>query len=237
MASTAVESDRAEADTAAGGRGTLEEARPGAARRADPVIPIATITVVPQRRGDGEVVWPLDLEVATIGRRLDNRFVLDDPHVSRVHARITRTCGVHVIEDLASTAGTAVNGERLRRPRALRSGDRISFGPVRAVFRDPYSLSLRDEDTATYAIADLVEADLELSERQRDILERMCDGQTSAEIAEGVGVSVRTVKDHLSRLYERLGAPNRAAAIARAYARGLVEAPSRSSDRGAGTTS
>lgn len=54
----------------------------------------------------------------TIGRRLDNDLVLEDPHVSRRHAEIRLEQNRYVVADLQSTVGTLVNG---RQPSAIRS--------------------------------------------------------------------------------------------------------------------
>ncbi len=72
---------------------------------------------------------------ATVGRTSDNDIVLDDSSVSSRHARITRgEDGAVVLEDLGSTNGTMVNGDRVVDPVRLRRGDRISFGEVECGF-------------------------------------------------------------------------------------------------------
>lgn len=60
------------------------------------------------------------------------------------------------------------------------------------------------------------------TERQLDVLQRVCAGQPSKAIALELGVGERTVKDHLTAIYVRLGASNRAEAVAKASALGLV---------------
>jgi hypothetical protein len=68
----------------------------------------------------------LDLEVA-IGRQ-DTDLVVEDPEVSRRHAVLRRSDGSVIVEDLDSTNGTFVNGERIRRPIAVGPGDQIRVG-------------------------------------------------------------------------------------------------------------
>jgi hypothetical protein len=52
-----------------------------------------------------------------------------DSEISRRHARFELTAyGQVIVEDLGSTNGTRVNGERLDRPRVLSNGDRITVG-------------------------------------------------------------------------------------------------------------
>lgn len=60
------------------------------------------------------------------------------------------------------------------------------------------------------------------TERQVEVLQHVCAGCTSKEIARELGVSVRTVKDHLTAIFLRLGVSSRAEAVARAAALGLV---------------
>ncbi len=61
-----------------------------------------------------------------------------------------------------------------------------------------------------------------LTARQQDILILLSQGKTNKEIARVCTISERTVKDHVSLIFERLGAINRADAITRAIARGLI---------------
>ena len=63
--------------------------------------------------------------------------VIDDPGVSRRHARVVTDAGGVIVEDLGSSNGTYVNGERIETAR-LTSGDRLQVGRVEFV-------ALRDE--------------------------------------------------------------------------------------------
>jgi predicted component of type VI protein secretion system len=73
-------------------------------------------------------VFELTREVSTIGRDVTNEVVIGDAEISRQHARLTRTPGGYVLEDLGSTNGTFVNSERLMAPRVLNPGDLIALG-------------------------------------------------------------------------------------------------------------
>ena len=64
----------------------------------------------------------------TIGRLPDNTLAIDNPAVSARHARVVRDGDQFVVEDLESTNGTFVNGEKLDGERALFEGDAIRFG-------------------------------------------------------------------------------------------------------------
>jgi predicted component of type VI protein secretion system len=64
----------------------------------------------------------------TVGRDINAGIVINVPEVSRRHARFRRDPGGYLLEDLGSTNGTFVNGQRLSAPTLLRSGDTIQFG-------------------------------------------------------------------------------------------------------------
>jgi len=65
----------------------------------------------------------------TIGRAAGCGIVLDhDTFISQVHARVFQQGSDTWLEDLGSTNGTFVNGERLDAPVRLRKGDRVQFG-------------------------------------------------------------------------------------------------------------
>jgi len=64
-----------------------------------------------------------------LGRDAQNDIVIAEADISRRHARLRRADGGYVIEDLGSTNGTFVNGQRLTAPHRLRSGEEIRLGP------------------------------------------------------------------------------------------------------------
>jgi len=74
----------------------------------------------------GEFPLKLNRQV-TIGRSSELDMVLVEDMVSRKHAKITVAPGKILIEDLGSTNGTFVNGEKVRQAR-LKEGDRILIG-------------------------------------------------------------------------------------------------------------
>jgi hypothetical protein len=63
-----------------------------------------------------------------LGRSTTCAVVLDDPLVSRTHARIVVRRGTVTIEDLKSANGVLVNGEPVLRARVLSSGDQVVIG-------------------------------------------------------------------------------------------------------------
>jgi ABC transport system ATP-binding/permease protein len=73
-------------------------------------------------------VFELVKDVMTIGRDVNNDLVINDSEVSRNHSRLTSQSGGYLIEDLASTNGTFVNGQRLIGPKLLNSSDVVGLG-------------------------------------------------------------------------------------------------------------
>jgi len=71
---------------------------------------------------------------------------------------------------------------------------------------------------------------VELTEREQEVLEAVSRGERSKEIAYRLGISERTIKAHLSSIYNKLGVDSRAAAIAVAARKGLLSEGSISGD-------
>lgn len=61
-----------------------------------------------------------------------------------------------------------------------------------------------------------------LTDREGEVLRAVAEGQTSKEIAYHLGIAERTVKAHLTSIYNKLGVDSRAAAIAEAAKRGWL---------------
>ena len=61
-----------------------------------------------------------------------------------------------------------------------------------------------------------------LSAREREVLALVADGASSRTIAGELFISEATVKTHLTRLYDKLGVSDRAAAVATAYRTGIL---------------
>lgn len=61
-----------------------------------------------------------------------------------------------------------------------------------------------------------------LSPREREVLRRLAEGQDTAQIAESLSFSVRTIKNTLQKVMIRYQLPNRTAAVAFAMKEGLI---------------
>ena len=63
-----------------------------------------------------------------------------------------------------------------------------------------------------------------LTSRQREVLDSMTRGLTNQDIATQLGISMPSVRDHLQGIFDKLGAANRAEAVAIALRRHLLKA-------------
>jgi NarL family two-component system response regulator YdfI len=66
------------------------------------------------------------------------------------------------------------------------------------------------------------EKEMELTEREREVLQAVARGERSKEIAARLGISLRTVGSHLTSIYAKLGVDSRASAVAVGIERGLL---------------
>jgi len=78
---------------------------------------------------------PLGAGTISIGRGPDNDVVMDDPTVSRQHARITYHDGQYFVEDAGSMSGTLVEGVAATRT-LLSSGASVQMGETEVVFME-----------------------------------------------------------------------------------------------------
>lgn len=94
---------------------------------------------------EGGTAVPLNRDNITIGRRHDNDIVLDDPRVSRHHAKISFIHEHFVLIDLNSSGGSFINGRRASHE-VLYPGDLISFAGLNLVFMQNSVLKKRTTD-------------------------------------------------------------------------------------------
>jgi two-component system cell cycle response regulator len=120
----------------------------------------AAVTVL---RGENVgALYPLHGDEIVIGRSTDVGICLPDDSLSRQHARIRRSGVGYTIEDLGSTNGTFLDGERLDGPAALEDGSRIHLGSRTVLHfrlhdaveleaaRQTYALAVRDPLTGLF---------------------------------------------------------------------------------------
>jgi hypothetical protein len=100
-------------------------------RRAAGTSPSPRLRIQAGPQGTAGREFALDRALMTIGRRGGQDIVLNDPSVSRAHARIEIALHEVAIVDLGSTNGTLVNGRPAGPGRVLlRVGDRIQIGSI-----------------------------------------------------------------------------------------------------------
>jgi pSer/pThr/pTyr-binding forkhead associated (FHA) protein len=63
-----------------------------------------------------------------IGRGADCQLILDDDYVSTRHARVVATPNGVYVEDLGSTNGSYVNGQRITSPTTITLADSVRIG-------------------------------------------------------------------------------------------------------------
>ena len=61
-----------------------------------------------------------------------------------------------------------------------------------------------------------------LTSREIDVLREVANGNTNAEVAQRLHISEATVKTHLIHIYDKLAVSDRAAAVSRAYEKGIL---------------
>src|SRR3954454_19656338 len=87
-------------------------------------------------------------ETITVGRAKGNTVQLEDPSVSRRHARITAdAAGRLTVADEGSSHGTWLDGRRIIAPQPLRDGARLRIGDAELLVEAP-----RDERAAARTI-------------------------------------------------------------------------------------
>jgi serine phosphatase RsbU (regulator of sigma subunit)/pSer/pThr/pTyr-binding forkhead associated (FHA) protein len=90
--------------------------------------------------------FPLDSATTVLGRQADSTICLESQAVSRHHARILHENGQYFVEDLQSSNGTYVNGQRIRNRLRLAKDDTIQIGPYHFVVRPFPQTKLTDTD-------------------------------------------------------------------------------------------
>ena len=85
-------------------------------------------------KADGSRIdFPLTADVHLVGREGEADIQMDEPLVSRNHARLEWRADAWVVLDLGSTNYTRVNGNRIGEAQ-LHHGDEVKFGRARCVF-------------------------------------------------------------------------------------------------------
>ncbi len=164
------------------------------------------------------------------------------PHVVLMDLRMPGMDGLTAIEklridlpDIAVVILTTFNEDDLLL-RGLRAGAKgyllkdttreVLFNAIRAAARGETLLApetmmrlLNQVDRS----ASSVNEEVSLTDREQQVLKSVAQGERSKEVAFKLGISERTVKAHLARIYSKLGVDSRAAAIAIAAQKGWLK--------------
>ena len=102
---------------------------------------------------NGETLREIDLdqETMTIGRRADNDIHIDNLAVSGKHAKVLTILNDSFIEDLESTNGTFINGQKINR-HALQNGETIAIGKHELKYINGASDTAKDDFDKTLII-------------------------------------------------------------------------------------
>jgi DNA-binding CsgD family transcriptional regulator len=142
---------------------------------------------------------------------------IENDGLSREHAKVVvASDGQVTVLDLNSTNGTYVNATRVEFA-PLREGDVLQLGPD-VVFS---FTRLRPEAEAQREAA--ARAREKLTPRELDVAKLVARGLTSPQIAEQLGIGLRTVTSHLDHIYTRFGISSRAALASWVTSSGLLE--------------
>lgn len=164
-------------------------------------------------RGDHRVEHDLDTDVVRVGRSPEGEITVDDPAVSRLHARFEREAGVWRIVDCESTNGTKVDGAVLRpwQPLVLGHGAVVEFG--RSVTFDFLLTEAERSGGVAATIRQVASRSVRLTPTEAEVLELLFvhfdEGRPSPrlatlqEIAERRVTSTAAVKMVLQGLYDK----------------------------------
>jgi two-component system, NarL family, response regulator DegU len=144
-------------------------------------------------------------------------------------------------DEVVAAVALAVDGETVVSPdvaaamlaEAGHLADEAAFVRHRAAWSpDPHRSTAAGthpgiEGTAATAVAVTTPADVDgvLSRREREVLEAIASGLTTKEAARQLFISVKTVKNHLASIYEKLDARDRTQAILGAARLGIIRLP------------
>lgn len=72
----------------------------------------------------------------SLGRQGDNDIIIKDPFISKKHFKIVEDEEEYYLEDLKSSNGTFLNGQKVEDVVRLSNGDRITTGNIEFLFVD-----------------------------------------------------------------------------------------------------
>lgn len=172
----------------------------------------------------------------TLGRSTECGLPLDDEKVSRLHAVLHVGSDDLSVEDKRSRNGIYVNGERVDGSRRLHHGDLLLIGRQEIHVVEEGERQRRADMPTVGAAEDSDDLRRELglpasgenvldrlSKREQEVLRLIALGHTHKDIANDLGLSVKTVETYRARVAEKLDLKSRADLVRYALSSGLLE--------------
>jgi pSer/pThr/pTyr-binding forkhead associated (FHA) protein len=161
-----------------------------------------------------------------IGRDPACEVRIDDESVSRRHASLRVSEDRVELTDHGSRNGVRVNGDRVYGSVDLNPGDRLDVGArklelveqgmpdsIESVTKPMPKVPRQGNDSLAL-----------LSPREREVFEQLALGRTQREVAEDLGLSVKTVETYRARIGDKLGLRTRADLVQFALEAGVLRA-------------
>jgi DNA-binding NarL/FixJ family response regulator len=158
----------------------------------------------------------MDIQMPGInGIEATRRIVGTSPHIGVIIVTMFEDDDSVFAAMCAGARGYVLKGadqeEMLRTIRAVARGEAL-FGPAIAARLASFFSAPRQATMAAFP---------ELTEREREVLRLLAQGQTNQEIAANLAISNKTVRNHLSNIFSKLQVADRVQAIIRARDAGL----------------
>ncbi len=129
-----------------------------------------------------KIIFTENLSEILIGRDPECQFSIDDPVISRNHAKLSRKWGGIVLTDLDSRNSCYVNNEKIEE-KVLRDGDKIMLGTLKLLYRNPQDVNVEAigaEISRKKKEAALREAELmEIAHKQQEEAKVLKEGEAA----------------------------------------------------------
>ncbi len=164
--------------------------------------------LVVRRPGGNQVIDVDDGAEIVVGRSSEATIQIDDPKVSREHARIVRRDGALQLIDLGSRNGTRVNGKTARGQSVpLSSGDTILFGQAEILIAETAGQrERRDPAAVAVELPGVVVSDPAMAQAF-DRARRVAQAETTVLLLGETGVGKEVIAEQIHRQSPRAQGP------------------------------